>query len=162
MGSGHPFFAHGGLDWAREQLREAGYEETNVAHLVRKVHETLAPYAHQDTERTMDAMPVIARLLQGQPLTEEYWTADRLAQRTHRWIRALPNSLTPGDVVRVRPDAYEIDGNLAGHNGRVGRVAGIRGGVLVTYDGTQGARMGYRHSADKLERQVPIPRGVTK
>ena len=161
----HPLFGPGGLAWARAQLAEAGYEDSTVAHLTRKVYETLIPYGEADYERTVAAMPIIARLLQGQPLTEEFWSPEKQDARTHTWARIAPNSLKPGDVVRVRHDAYT--GNAAAHNGKLGYVSALRGGVIVVYtDKTgKGVGMGTRHEASKLERQVPIrmtKRGVTQ
>jgi hypothetical protein len=160
----HPLFGPGGLAWARAQLKEAGYEDSNVAHLTRKVYETLIPYGEADYERTAEAMPVIAQLLLGRPLTEEFWSEEKKAARTFTWATILPNSLKPGEVVRVRHDAYTD--KAAAHNGKVGYVSALRGGVIVVYtDGTgSGSGMGTRHEASKLERQVPIrttKRGVT-
>ena len=101
-------------------------------------------------------MPVIAQLLLGKPLTEEFWSEEKLTTRTHTWARILPNSLTPGDVVRVRHDAYT--GTAAVHNGKLGYVSALRGGVIVVYtdEGGHGTGLGTRHEASKLERQVPI------
>jgi hypothetical protein len=70
--------------------------------------------------------------------------------------------LHPGDVVRVRYDAYTDEDPRVLHNGRVGRVSALRNGVVVTYDdGPQGS-MGTRHMPEQLERQVPIRRRVTQ
>lgn len=104
-------------------------------------------------------MPVLAQLLQGSPLREEFWTEERLAERTHVWRQVLPNSLRPGDVVRVRFDAYTD--RMSVHNGLVGQVAALRNGVVIAYDGdtyADGTRMGVRHPPEKLERQVPLRR----
>ncbi len=118
----------------------------------------MIPYGEADYERTVEAMPAIAQLLLGRPLTEEFWSEEKQAARTHRWVPILPNSLIQGDKVRVRPDAYE--GSMAAHNGMIGRVAALRGGVVVAYENVRstgrGMGMGVRHPADKLEREVPI------
>jgi hypothetical protein len=111
------------------------------------------------------AMPIIAQLLQGKPLTEEFWSPEKLEARTYTWARILPNSLTPGDVVRVRHDAYT--GTAASHNGKLGYVSALRGGVIVVYTDKEGrgVGMGTRHEASALERQVPIrttTRGATQ
>lgn len=127
---------------------------------MRKVHETLAPYAKEDLDGTAEAMPVLGWLMQGRALGEQQWSEKKKATATHVWRPILPNSLAPGDVVRVKPGAYE--GARSAMNGKTGRVSALRGGVIVNYDGEQGATMGDRHAPDKLERQVPIRRGVTK
>jgi hypothetical protein len=125
------------------------------------MHEALTPYAIANPEQTAAAMPIVAQLMSGQPLGEEFWSEKKMATATFVWRPVLPNSLAPGDIVRVRHDAYE--GMRAAVNGKTGRVAAIRGGVLVNYDDAQGLSMGDRHAADKLERQIPIRRrGVTK
>jgi hypothetical protein len=126
---------------------------------VRKVHETLAKYADGDPEKVSEAMPVLAELIQGHPLTEEMWEPSKREARTHTWIPVLPRSLRQGDRVRVRSDAYE--GSMAVHNGRTGHVSALRGDVIVNYDGG-GMSMGSHHRPEMLERQVPIPRGVTQ
>jgi hypothetical protein len=125
---------------------------------VRKVHETLAPYAHSDPEPVNAAMPVLAQLIRGRPLTEEMWAPDKRAALRYRWVQVLPRSLSPGDRVRVKTDAYT--GDQAADNGRTGYVAGLRNGVVVSYDDEGGRGMGHRHPPDKLERQVPITRRV--
>jgi len=155
------FFEPDGLDWARLQLKEAGYEQSTAAHLVRKVHEALAPYVHQDIEHTLPAMPVIAQLLQGKPLTEELWEPEKRAARTYTWVPVMARGVYPGHTVRVKQDAYGPQNPLASHNGRKGTVSALRGGVIVVYEGASGASMGTRHPPDKLEVQVPIQRRVT-
>ncbi len=125
---------------------------------MRKLHEALYPYAAEDHERTVAAMPVLARLLVGQPLTEDLWSAEKRDARTYTWISVPPHSLHPGDQVRVKVDAYPAGDARAAHNGKVGRVAALRGGVVVAYDGERSATMGVRHPSEKLERQVPIKR----
>ena len=129
---------------------------------MRKVHEVLHPYAVADPERTAAAMPVIAQLLLGKPLTEEFWEPGKLAARTHTWVPVLARAVHPGDVVRVRHDAYDDADPMAPHNGRKGRVTALRNGVLVVYDGAAHASMGVRHPPNKLELQVPIRRRVTQ
>jgi len=126
---------------------------------VRKLHEALAPYAKEDLEHTELAMPIAARLLTGQPLTDAHWAPSKRETATFVWRPALPNSLHPGDLVRVKQDAYE--GSRAAVNGRVGTVAAIRGGIVIHYEG-QRLGMGDRHTTDKLERQVPIRRSAEK
>ena len=124
---------------------------------MRKVHETLAPYAHQDPLPVEDAMPVLAQLIRGRPLTEDQWAPEKRDARTHTWAPVLPRSLRQGDRVRVKRDAY--DGVKAAHNGRTGYVSAIRGDIIVSYDG-ESMSMGSHHRPEMLERQVPIQRGT--
>jgi hypothetical protein len=129
---------------------------------VRKVQQTLAPYAEAAPENTAGAMRVVAELIQGRRLTEEFWEPTKRVAVTHTWRPVMTRGVHTGDTVRVRHDAYE--GEAAIHNGRVGKVVALRNGVIVAYEDTQGksARMGVRHPPGKLELQVPIKRRVTK
>jgi len=126
--------------------------------VTRKVLDTLLPYVEADPENTVKAFPVIARLLSGQPLTEEFWEETQRATRLWDWKPVLPRTLRPGDVVRVRHDAYDgASGRL--HNGREGRVLALRGGIIIGYMDASGKRstgMGIRHEMGKLERRVPV------
>jgi class 3 adenylate cyclase len=126
---------------------------------VRKLHETLHPYAAEDRERTLAALPVLARLLVGQPLTEEYWEPGKRSAITHAWRPVLVRGVNPGDTVRVKSDAYGPLEQGGAHNGRIGKVVALRGGVVVAYDDVRGSTsMGVRHPPEKLEVQVPIRR----
>lgn len=156
MDQENAFLHTDGLDWAGEQLAEAGHQHSLVAHLTRKVHETLIRYAEASPEEAAAAMPVLAQLIQGRMLGEEFWTEEKRFARTYTWIPIPPNSLHPGDVVRVKLDAYT--GEMAQHNGKRGRVAALRGGVIVSYDDESGSgtRMGVRHPSEKLERRIPF------
>jgi hypothetical protein len=121
---------------------------------VRKVHETVGPYAEAEAEKVAAAMPVLARLLEGKPLDERrYWSNQRRAEQQWDWAPALPRTIGPGSVVRVKPDAYAD--NRRGHNGKVGTVVAIRRDVIVDYSGG-GIGMGYHHEMSKLERRVPL------
>jgi hypothetical protein len=160
MEPGNAFLGPDGLDWARHQLREAGHDQSTVAHLVRKVHEVLQPYADVMTpEEVTEACHVLSRLVDGKSLDErEYWSKQRQEEQLWDWAPALPRTIGPGSAVRVRPDAYDRSDARYIHNGRVGVVAAIRRDVIVTY--TDQARpepgIGQHHELNKLERQVPF------
>jgi len=126
---------------------------------VRKVHETLQPYAVEQPEAVAEACHVLSRLVDGKSLdAREYWSAQKQAEQQWDWIQALPRTLGPGAIVRVRLDAYDANDPRRVHNGRVGTVAGIRRDVIVTYtdDAARGVTMGQHHELNKLERQVPL------
>jgi hypothetical protein len=133
---------------------------------VNKALDALQPYVDEikrtdgDLKDIARSSLVLSQLLRGEPLPEEWWADEKRAVLTHVWRPIPPNSLAPGDIVRVKQDAYT--GHRSAVNGMVGRVSALRGGVIVNYDDQQGATMGDRHMLDKLERQVPIRRGATK
>lgn len=120
---------------------------------MRKVYETLRPYAEAEPEKVSESCHVLSRLIDGQPLdSREYWSAERRAEQQWDWAPALPRTIGPGSTVRVMPDAYADERRV--HNGKVGVVAAIRRDVVVNYTGDTGA--GYHHELNKLERQVPL------
>lgn len=72
------------------------------------------------------------------------------------WIPARNGILVVGDTVRVRGDAYSKSPATA-HNGRAGRIVGIRyGDIHVYYDAKPGETIhsSVRHKADMLEKRV--------
>jgi hypothetical protein len=158
----NPFLSAGGLDWAREQLKEAGYDQTTAAHLTRKVLETLAPYIVADPEQVAEAMPVVAQLIQGKPLGEDLWTEEKKRTATHVWRPVQVRGVHVGDTVRIKHDAFQ--GREAVLNGRTGKVTALRGGIIVMYDDVvdKSKSLGARHTAGELEVQIAIPRRVTK
>jgi hypothetical protein len=116
------------------------------------VHETLAPYADADAEQAGEAMAVVAQLIQGKPLGEEFWTTEKKRTATHVWRPAQVRGVHVGDTVRIKA------------NQRVGKVSALRGGVIVMLDNvvSKSTSMGIRYTIDELEVQIPIPRRVTK
>lgn len=72
---------------------------------------------------------------------------------SERWETATPGRIHGRDVVRVKSDAYS-DQAGAMHNGRRGRVIGVRyGDIIVKYeDGRQPPFDAVHHPPAKLER----------
>lgn len=71
------------------------------------------------------------------------------------WVPVQPGNVKVGDVVRVAADAF--DANLGPtHNGRVGKVVGVRyGDVIVnSTDNKQPTLSGVHYSPYKLEKKV--------
>lgn len=128
---------------------------------MKKVLEVLFPYAEADPESTAEAGHVLGRLADGKPLdSREYWSKKKRAEQQWDWVPALPRSLSPGDMVRVKRDAYQ--GDLSVHNGKVGTVVALRRGVIVQYE-NHGAGMGFLHDVSRLERRVLLrARGRTQ
>jgi hypothetical protein len=126
------------------------------------VLETLAPYVAADPQQVAEAMPVVAQLIQGKLLGEEFWTEEKKQTATHVWRPVQVRGIHVGDTVRIRHDAFT--GRQSVLNGRTGKVAALRGGIIVMYDDVvdKSKSLGARHTAEELEVQIAIPRRVTK
>jgi hypothetical protein len=156
MGSRNAFFTPGGRDWAGQQLRDAGWgtdEDGVVVWFTNRVLDSVVTLQGVTDDNIDKALPIITELINGRALTEEHWSpAKRAAEADkYHWIPVSPRQLNRDDVVRVKADAYNGEMGIA-HNGRVGRVADIRNGVIVAYDGVAG--MGSRHDIEHLEQRI--------
>lgn len=71
------------------------------------------------------------------------------------WVEGFPGAFRTGDIVRVRHDAF--DGDMGSyHNGRVGRVLGVRSGSVIfrSTDEIKPFIDGAHYQADKLEKRL--------
>jgi hypothetical protein len=133
---------------------------------VSKALDTLQPYADEikrsdgDVSDITRSSLVLATLLMGKEIPEAWWAQSKKDSRTFTWVTAMPRALHPGDVVRVKTDAYVPNHPLHAHNGREGVVTAIRGGIVVSY--AKSAGLGTRHEHIRLEKQVPVQPKVVK
>lgn len=123
------------IAWVREQLYRAGYSRgareqsigTSVELLLRRLNEMvlLAPDRHE-------VVQLFTRLASGAPIAPANVTGEAV------WVdlTSAGTEVEVGDVVRVRPDAF--DGDLGEqHNGATGELVGVRGGdYVVNYAST--------------------------
>ena len=98
---------------------------------------------------------ILSNLLVGKSIPQDLWTEEKRAELAYRWVPVMPRSVNPGDVVRVKQDAYASTSNMRTHNGLVGTVVALRRGVVVSYTGQRG--LGVTHPPAALERRVPVP-----
>ena len=72
------------------------------------------------------------------------------------WIEAQRVLLEPGLIVRVKPDAFDIDRLAKTHNGRIGKILEVRDGdvILETVDGKKPHLTGAHYSPWILQMQL--------
>lgn len=146
--------------WAERQIIEAGYDvdpSDHVAHIALELVHRFDELQALMPDEAKKAADIAAHLIQRKPLTEEHWSAEKVSSG-YRWVPLLPRSVQPGDVVRVRQDAYSSP-DMERHNGMQGTVSAIRGGIYVIYDAMreQGwTMMGVMHKPDALERRIHV------
>jgi hypothetical protein len=141
-------------DWAAEQLAQAKWEDEQMgearipkeaADVVRRLLnawvEVTVPSKHQDL-----ILHTFQELARGHSLVVPDLP-------TERWETVTPGRVHTRDTVRVKRDAYSDDvGRM--HNGRRGRVIGVRyGDIIIKYeDGRQPPFEAVHHAPAKLER----------
>ena len=125
--------------------------------MTRIVEDVLAVFGDDDieVEDARQACLILVQLMLGKPLPQELWTEEKRAELAYRWVPVMPRAINPGDVVRVKEDAYAPTSTMRSHNGMTGIVVAIRRGVVVSYTG--GSGLGVTHPPAALERRVPVP-----
>jgi len=132
-------------NWVQEQLDFANTGE-DVADAVTALFEAwegldLSP------EQQLEALDKFRELAQGHSLLKD--------ETDETWVDALPGFVHASDVVRVKHDAFAGElGTL--HNGRVGKVVGVRSGFVFFRSTDEKTPFidGARYAFDKLERRV--------
>ena len=136
------------MDWVREQMTAAKLKQsvgTSVLRLL-EVWDTM----NHKPETAKETIEAFSKLALGHALVEP--TMDELQGE---WVAAQPGKLKVTDIVRVKADAY--DGDLGKiHNGRIGRIVGIRYGDIVVkmIDGKQPHIEGAHYSPHLLDKLV--------
>lgn len=130
--------------WAKDQMKRAEIHPK----VQEAVLDLLAAWEEEDVLEAQipDIIKTFAELAQNHAL---------LPDKEETWIEGFPGAFRTGDTVRVRHDAY--DGDMGSyHNGRVGRVLGVRSGSIVfrSTDDVKPFLDGVHYSADKLEKRV--------
>jgi hypothetical protein len=156
MESGNTYLSPGGRAWAEQQLVDAGYGDFG-GDVVKSVLDVVDAMAEAFPEETSSSVGLVAKLITGTPLGEEDWSEQKKAEG-YVWRPVVARELRPGQVVRVREDAYTEMQSMYAHNGRQGKVLTIRNGIVVLYDnvGSNVTQMGVTHDPSKLERRVRI------
>lgn len=132
-------------NWTQEQLDFANTGE-DVADAVTALLEAWEGVDLAPGQRA-EALEKFRELAQGHSLLKD--------ETDEVWVDVLHGFVHTGDIVRVRHDAFEDElGTL--HNGRVGKVVGVRGGLIYFRSTDEKTPFidGARYSAEKLERRV--------
>lgn len=136
------------FDWVRQQMQEAKVK-VGSGNMVLKLLETWAADAKLSPNLAKEAIEVFSKLALNQALSEAKASEDEI------WVQAMPGFIVVGDEVRVKTDAFK-DASGAIHNGRRGKVIGIRYGDIIVNitDGKQPEISGVHYSPDRLEKRV--------
>lgn len=136
-------------EWAREQLRLAGYDTKNpsrvsISNSVELLFAELDQMNHTPESRRI-VVELFSKLATGHAI------APRQVQDVGaRWVPFRLGNVPAGSTVRVKMDAYE---SAAGHthNGMVGKLVAARGGYAVVQYSESSEGTGHRHAPDALE-----------
>lgn len=133
--------------WVKSQFAAAKVSQTVGTSVLRllAVWNTMK-HSSEGEEQTLDVFGKIAR---GHALVPQASNSDGI------WVDARPGQLVVGDVVRVRIDAFTGEiGTI--HNGRVGRIVGIRSGDIIvkSIDDRQPELDGAHYSPHTLEKWI--------
>jgi hypothetical protein len=131
--------------WAQEQLEKVGIDKDTWV----KLNELIETWNDQefDDAKADAALEFFAELAQGHSLLPE--------ESEEVWMEAIRGSVHTGDVVRVLHDAYE--GRMGQyHNGRIGKVVGVRNGMIFfrSTDDIHPQIDGASYPFDKLQLRV--------
>lgn len=135
------------IEWVKQQLT-AGRVTQPVGTAVMRLFEVWNTMNHTD-KSAQDTIDVFSRLAVGVALVAE--TPDG---ETGYWTPASPGGISMADVVRVRVDAFQGDLGVI-HNGRIGRVVGIRSGdIIVKTTDDRPVLEGAHYSPHHLEKWI--------
>jgi hypothetical protein len=131
--------------WIREQMQDAKVK-VGVGNALLKLLATWEQMKLSDSQQK-EVLALFNKLALGYAITPE------IANEV--WIDAQPGAITVGDQVRVKLDAYQgSTGSI--HNGRRGRVVGIRYGDIIfkSNDDKQPLLDGAHYSPHQLQKRV--------
>lgn len=134
------------MNWVKEQLTQARTKKVigdSVLSLLEHV-DTLPKMSEQDYVKVVE---LFSDLAVGHSLVKE--------NKNEVWIPVTPGQIKVADEVRVRADAFTGKAGTV-HNGRRGRVVGVRYGdvIVKSTDGKQPMLDGAHYPPQHLEKLV--------
>lgn len=135
-------------EWVVEQL-QAAKVKVGSGKAIMKLLEVWAELPDLSDKMTEEVLTIFPLLAKGHVVKQEESDDD------YMWIPVQPGSITIGDVVRVKADAFQDKlGPL--HNGRRGTVVAVRYGDVIfnDTDGRKPELKGVHYSPYKLEKRV--------
>jgi hypothetical protein len=136
------------FEWVRQQMQDAKVK-VGSGNMILKLLEVWADDSKLSSGMAKEAAEMFSKLALNQALSEPKPNADEI------WVQAMPGQIVVGDEVRVKTDAFsDTSGTM--HNGRRGKVIGIRYGDIIVNitDNKQPILSGVHYSPDKLEKRV--------
>ena len=135
-------------EWIKEQL-ESAKVKIGSGKAILALLEAWKKIPKLSDAMADEALSVFSKLARGHNIKEED------SDDNYIWIALQPGQVTVADVVRIKADAYSGDAGPI-HNGRVGKVVGIRYGEIYvkSTDGKSPEIDGTPYSPYKLEKRV--------
>lgn len=137
------------IEWVKQQMTAAKLKQS-VGTSVLRLFEVWNTMKHTDAT-AKETIEAFSKLALGHALV-----APEVKELKGRWVQVTPGAIKVTDVVRVRNDAYTGDiGRI--HNGRVGRVVGVRYGDIIvkSIDEKEPVIDGAHYSPHMLEKLIP-------
>jgi hypothetical protein len=136
------------FDWVRQQMNDAKVK-VGSGNMILKLLEVWATDTKLSPNLAKEAAEVFSKLALNQALSDAGEPTEEV------WVQAMPGFIVVGDEVRVKKDAFS-DSSGTIHNGRRGKVTGIRYGDIIVNitDGKQPPLNGVHYSPDRLEKRV--------
>lgn len=134
------------IDWVKQQFAAAQVTQA-VGTATLRLFEVWNTMNH--TNKTAEeTVKVFSKLALGLPLVAEEDPGEGA------WVPCMPGAIKLADTVRVKSDAYTGEVGVM-HNGRVGRVVGIRSGdIIVKTTDSRPVIDGAHYSPHQLEKWV--------
>lgn len=132
-------------EWIKEQMQEAKVK-VGVGNALLKLLSAWEPLKLSNPQQK-EVLALFNQLALGYAITPE--VANEI------WVDAQPGAITVGDQVRVKLDAYQ-GSTGAMHNGRRGKVVGIRYGDIIfkSNDDKQPVLDGSHYAPYQLQKKV--------
>lgn len=137
------------IEWVKQQMTAAKLKQS-VGTSVLRLFEVWDTMKHSDAT-AKETIEAFSKLALGHALVET-----SVPNFKGTWVQVVPGSIKVADVVRVKSDAYTGDiGRI--HNGRVGRVVGVRYGDIIvkSIDEKEPLIDGAHYSPHMLEKLIP-------
>lgn len=136
------------IDWVKEQMTKAKVRQSAGTSVLRLMD--LWNEMNHTPESAKDAIDIFSKLALGIAIAPT-----EIDELKGTWIAAQPGQIKVADVVRVHLDAFT--GELGSiHNGRVGKVVGVRYGDIIvkTIDDRDPLLDGAHYSPHMLDKLI--------
>lgn len=136
------------MDWVKKQMTAAKVKQSVGTSVLRLLEVWNTMNHKEDTAK--DTVDIFSKLALGHALVE-----GETDEFSGTWVPAQPGQLKVTDIVRVKSDVFDGELGMA-HNGRVGRVVGVRYGDIIvkTVDGKEPSLSGAHYSPHMLDKLV--------
>jgi hypothetical protein len=136
------------MDWIKQQMTAAKVKQS-VGTSVLRLFEVWGTMNH-DEKTAQETVEIFSKLAVGHSLVE-----GETDEFSGTWVPAQPGQIIVTDIVRIKSSAFAGELGIV-HNGRVGRVVGVRYGDIIvkTVDGKTPELSGAHYSPHMLDKLV--------